>query len=676
MDRVNPKMGGDFETSIGGKAAKLGDRLANTSVGKMFDRFANWVDKRTAKWAEKNKVVNSLKYHSTSPEWGFAKMPAKGLFGFWATDAGQVLEEYLKPIGKNAQKLEQYALSQKEIDEFVKTLTGGKAERILAIQKKELELLGASQKSIESVYKKGGIEALQKYAQGLKVKDFGIFKGIKDFKEFKAIDHPDVALKIFENLAAKHPNWKISIWRNKTNGILGKISSHLFGRTISFTEYRNKALIATGKGGATRLGRFMSKSLGWIQEGATNRFGGGKVAVLLQAMIFADMAMATIKAPWKEKFQTAVERLVNDFSYFVALTLGILGMHKIGGFKFVGLKDAKDVARYDEALAKFNAKADAGLFKNKKAYKKALKLLNRNYLGEKNIKNPITKLLHKIGKFIDIGNRRVHNYKSNSKFNLNLLRKIKNGNIIGVPLRIWLAMGVAVPFIAKWATKSVHAIIGRPTHSVLDEDEEEPENTQASQQVQPAVQQTGAVSAAAAQTVVQYKAPQDYKSDTNLIKQAMSGKPAFQGSLNSPQDHPTVEDYKKLYQDSNYVKQTLNGQYPPAQGQQAVQNTTAAQINDGVQHPTAQEYQNYPDSNYVKMTLNGQYPPQGNVINNNTTTIVNGQQLNAELEPKRTYIPSPECKITNNVDPTAAEKALADADNAEKFINDTLSKMK
>lgn len=730
MDKVNPKMGGKFEESLGGKVASVGDRLSNTYLGKKFENFIGWFDRKTTAAAEKSQIVNSLKNHSTSPEWGFAKMPAKGLFGFWSADAEQVLQQYLKPIDTNVQKLEQYAIPQKEIDDFAKTLKGrSKLEQQLLIQEKELTAIGADAKVVnrlnsladraaksaleslkdapeyskllENATNAKRLEILQKYAQKLKLRDIGGFKTVAEFEKFKFIDHPERAIDIFENLAEKHPDWKVSIWRNKTSvpsnkviafigkvlkaiigenaagkvvKFLNKLNSHLLGRTVGFTEYRNKGLIAAGKGGASRLGRFMSKSLGWIQEGATNRFGGGKVAVLMQAFIFADMVMATIKAPWKEKFQTAAERLVNDFSYFVGLTIGLIGMHKIGGFKYAGLKDAAAVGKYRDALKALNAKNDAGLFASKKEWKQAVKELNKKMLGKENIKNPITKLLQKIGTFVNIGNERVHSYKSTAKWNLNWLRKIKNGNIIGVPLRIWLGMGVAVPFIAKWATKGVHAIIGRPTHSVLDEEEEEiaPEKAQPSQQAQPSVQTTGTTPVISSAPAPQYKSPQDYKSDTNLIKQAMSGKPAFQGALNTPQDHPTVEDYKKLYADSNYVKQTLNGQYPPSQAQNNAA-ATAGHNADGLQHPTAQEYQNYPDSNYVKMTLNGQYPPSGNTVNN--TTIVNGQQTNGELEPKRTYIPSPDSKVTNNVDLTAAEKALADADNAEKFINDTLSKM-
>ena len=688
MDKVNPKMGGKFEESLGGKVAHVGDRLSATRLGRKIDGFIDWFDTRTTKWAEKSKIINSLKYHSTSPEWKFAKTPAKGLYGFWSMDADQVLQEYLKPIGTNAQKLEQYAISQKDIDEFVKTLKDKTPDvKKLMIQEKELSALGVDAKVIERIngfadraaksalsgaegtpqyaellkqtQNSKRLQMLQKYAEKLKCRDFGEFKSVEDFRKFKFIDEPDKAVKIWTNLAEKHPKWKVSIWRNKTKGAFSKLRTHLFGRTVSFTEYRNKGLIATGKGGASRLGRFMSKAMGWIMEGATNRFGGGKLIVALQAFIFAEMVMATIKAPWGEKFKTGVERVVNDFTYFVGATLGIVGMHKIGGFKYLGLKDAAAIEKYRLEEKALNAKNDAGLFASKKDWKQAVKNLNQKYLGKENIKNPFARLLQKIGEIINIGNERIKPYKSTAKWNLNWLRKIKNGNLIGVPLRIWLVMGVVVPFLVKAATKGCHAIFGRPTHSILDEDAEEKEKdvAPASQQAQPTVKQSDTATAVAASAAAQQRSPQDYKSDTNLIKQAMSGKPTFQGALSTPQDHPTAQDYKTYYPNTNYVKMTLNGQYPPEGG------VAQQELNNG-----GQRYVPNPNSNV------GQ---NGTVVNNTTTTIVDGNgQTQATPEPHRTYIPSPDSKVKDNVDLTPAEKALADADNAEKFINDTLAKMK
>lgn len=45
----------------------------------------------------------------------------------------------------------------------------------------------------------------------------------------------------------------------------------------------------------------VGKSFAFFTEGTTNRFSGGKLAVAMQAMIFADMIINTIHAPKGEK---------------------------------------------------------------------------------------------------------------------------------------------------------------------------------------------------------------------------------------------------------------------------------------------------------------------------------------------------------------------------------------
>ena len=90
---------------------------------------------------------------------------------------------------------------------------------------------------------------------------------------------------------------------------MGKIKSHLFGRLASLSEYKNKYIATLGKGNKTTLGRALPKSLGWFMEGCTNRFAGGKLAVAMQAGIFADMLYQTIKAPKGEKIKTFGEKI-------------------------------------------------------------------------------------------------------------------------------------------------------------------------------------------------------------------------------------------------------------------------------------------------------------------------------------------------------------------------------
>ncbi len=598
MDRLNPKFAGEFQHSWLGKLGRWGDKISTKNpIGRKIEGFARWVDKQITKLSGKSKIVYSLKNHSTRPEWSFAKVPGAGVHGFLASDTEQVIEEFLKPIAyrqkrsiigiptslKNyVQKLENFGLKQAEIDAFAQSLKGKSfLDKALALQVKELELLGADAKVIASVQKKG-ITALQKLAEHLKIKKLG-FKNMKEFEALKGkfLDNPDKVIKMLDKMAKEHPNWKVSIWRGEGN-IFSKIKNHLFGRTVSFSEYRNKYLATTGKGAHTKLGRALQKAVGWITEGGTNRYAGGKLAVLMQAYIFGDMLYHSIKAPKGEKGKTLIERAVNDFTYFIAMSLGIMGMHKIGGFKYAGL-DIKGREAYREALKAFNEKVTNGFFTSKKSYKVARKALDKK-LGVKNIKNPITKLLHKIGKLINIGNERVLSYSSPKNWNLNWLRKIKNGNILGVPIRIIIPMMVVSPFLAKWTTKAVHKIFGKPTNSVLDEEKEA----------------------------------------------------------------------QKMAQADNKIN-------PPSPSAAKPTNTGAP-----VQKP--RNPQELSDTNLIKMALNGEKPI--------VRTYIPSPECGVPTAPARTYIPNPAGVVQKDPDTTAAERALADADMAEKFVNETLASLK
>lgn len=564
MDRFNRACEGSYEKSLLGKIGHWGDKgSTNTYLGRKFEGSIRWLDKKILELAGKSKIVNVLRNFSTRPEWSFAKTPGAGVHGFLATDTESIFKEFLEPITgcqtkgmlgiplgpkyNYYQALEQYGkMSQAEINQFVQSLNGKTFEqKALALQKKELELLGADAGIVSKIEGKTGIKGLEKFAKSLKVKKLG-FKSLREYNELagKYLDNPDKIIKVLNNA---DPNIKISIWRK--HGTWGKIKNNLFGRTISLTEYRNKYFATLGKGNHTSLGRFLPKSIAWISEGCTNRFCGGKLGVAMQAGIFADMLYHTIKAPKGEKGKTLAERFVNDFTYFIALTFGIMAMHKVGGFKYIGLvkklphkmaglkydglKNQKALDAYRKGLAEFNDKVRAGKLGNKKAYKFAERRLDV-LLGKKNIKNPIHKLLYKIGKFINMGNERKLAYRSASNVNINWLRKLANGNILGVPMRIIIPLMVISPFLAKLTTKTAHKIFGRPTNSVLDEDKE-PEET--APQNQSPVQEPNKIPeikpAQETQTPVR-KNPNEYASDTNLIKMHANGKTPE--SVNNPHE--------------------------------------------------------------------------------------------------------------------------------------------
>lgn len=574
MDKFNPLCRGEYKDSILGKIGGWGDKVSTeTRVGRGIENGLQWIDNKTTALAKKNKIVNALKNYSTRPEWSFAKTPGAGVHGFLATDTEQLFENFLNPLTNRQVKsplfgiplsaksnyyqgLEQYGnITQQEINNFVKSLKGKTfAEKTLALQKKELELLGANADIVAKIEGKTGLKGLEKLAKSLKVKKLG-FKSIREFNELKGkfLDNPDKIMKALENADKKI---KFSVWRGNDN-ILGKIKSHLIGRIATPQEYLNKYKAILGKGNTSRLGKFLPASLGWLTEGTTSRFAGGKLAVAMQSYFLADMLYHTIKAPKGEKTKTFAERFVNDFTYFMAMTFGIKAMHKVGGLKYLGIKDKAGIEAYRKGVEAFKAKHAAGLLKNKKAYKFAQKRLDV-LLGKQNVKGFFNKLFFKVGKLINLGNERIPAYKSTSKYNLNWLRKCANGNILGVPLRFAIPMLVISPFLAKLTTKTAHKIFGKPTNSVLDEDKE-PEEVKTAQQTQP---------------------------QNNNIPEG-----------NKPQQPPRNPNQ---YADSNLIKQRTNA----INGQQQVNNVNPQQAtpnatNPNVAQPTKENEEKEPVRTYI-----------------------------------------------------------------------------
>lgn len=470
MEGFTQKCSGAVGESNLDKMAAWGDKVQNkfmgTSLGGAVKKGHNGISKLWGKLTQKSKIAYSLANHSTRAEWNMARVTGEGLTGFFGMDVNGLFTDFMKPMSK-AQALEQYGYTQAQIDTFANSIKGlSKSDKALAFAKEELKALGADAKTIEAA-SRHGLKGYNAAARRLKTQWLG-FDSVKQFKKCSAnvIDNLENIYKAFGNA---NPKLSISIWRG--DGKLGKTQAHLFGRKVPISEMRNKLGACLGKLGNTKLGNIIPKASGYFIEGTTNRFAGGKIGILMQAAIFADMLIHTFKAPKGEKWKTFTERFTNDFAYFMAAPIAYAAMHKVGGLKYAGL-DKAGVENYRAALKAFNAKAKAGGFATKAEYKAAKKALKQMLRAD--VKNPITRIFKGIGRIINVGNETRAAYVSKSALNMNLLRKIPNflKNCVGVPMRFLIPMALITPVIAKAFTKVSHAIFGRPTHSVLDEDQE------------------------------------------------------------------------------------------------------------------------------------------------------------------------------------------------------------
>ena len=599
MDKFSKKCNGTYDESIlgkiTGKADKLSNQFTNSKlaksafgqwIGNAYNSISKYLDKVSSN--PKNRIMYALRNHKTAPECKLVKVPAAGLDGFLEADTRQVFEEFLKPA-QYGEQLKQYGKSQAEVNAFLDSVKGlSKQDKLLKLQEEELKYFGAKASDIAGKSQ----DELAKMLKELKITK-GL--GFDSVQHYEKVMQEDYALKhmdeILNALKKGDQNLKISIW--KKDGAFGKVFGHLLGRDVGISELVNKFELTLKTGAKTKFGKFVGKAFGYLTEGCTNRFAGGKLAVAMQAFIFADMLIHTFQAPKGEKGKTLAERFVNDFTYFLALPAGIWAMHKAGGLKYLGM--SKDqVKAYEQNLKLFKEGAASKLY-TKKGFKLRSKVLSRQLNA--GVKNPFLKLLKKAANILTVGLNQKPVYLSKDARNLNLLRKLGfwSKNALGYGIRFAIPMMLISPLVAKWTTKGTHAIFGRPTKSVLDEDEE----------------------------------PKDKTADT--AKQATDTKTKQPQTAN------------KTITDNNIVKQPTKN---------------------------ANDYKS--DTNLIKMKLNGQNNNQ-QTVNNNNNNNENKSGSNKEMEPVRTYIPSPIGMVQQAPNTTGLDTAFAQADQAEKYVQDVLS---
>ncbi|MBP7211709.1 hypothetical protein KBA27_02635, partial [bacterium] len=126
-------------------------------------------------------------------------------------------------------------------------------------------------------------------------------------------------------------------------------------------------------------------------------------------------------------------------------------------------------------------KAIGGRFKDKEAYKTALKDL-------KGTLNEGAKWYHKpfrlLGRIMSVGLEQIRPYVATegAKDSNKILETLKKGKFqfkqgAGYPMRFLTFAMVTSPFFAKIGAKISHVIFGKPKKSVLDEGKEEPKTT-------------------------------------------------------------------------------------------------------------------------------------------------------------------------------------------------------
>ena len=529
MDIFNKKCNLEYEKTPIGKFGALGDKFTSwikgskfgqSNLGKGIAKAYNSSVSAINKFLDRSAMVRAFRYTPSEPTNKMVVSQANGLLGWLAGDTEQIFEGFIQPA-KNAFELEQYGADKKFIENLKKAMKTPGANKEVLLREAEMKLLGIPQTDINKYIQNGkitDIDGLNKLLKNTKIGKLGFTP-----QEYEAVSKDfmknfDKVIKALEKAAKNNGDMFISRWRK--DGFGSKISNHLFGRKVGIRELYNKCLVTLGKQNpkhTSKLGKMMAKGLGLFMEGTTNRFAGGKFAVLMQAWIFGDMLINTLKAPKGEKGKTLAERFTNDFAYFICMPFGIQLMHKFGGLQYTGMTKAQ-VEQYRKDLAAFNKDVMEGRnLTQKGAYEGRVKTLRQTLRGGR--KNIFSKILGRAAEIMDVGLEQIRPYH-NKAVKPGIWGKIKDffshpkyylKNAAGYPIRLLLVLFIIMPALAKGATKIAHMIFGRPTHSVLD-DEEETSNEEEQKQLEELLKQIEASKQANAQPIV-------HNSPTNLLNQ-------------------------------------------------------------------------------------------------------------------------------------------------------------
>jgi len=472
----NKLMSKEYEETPFAKLGAFGDKVTDGYRNSKFaqSNFGKWLHKARTntkvffrdRVVGKNKVLSSIRDNPTIPEWSMPYTESKGLLGKHSIDMKQLLEGFIADPA-SADHLERVGYTKQEIAGFKQQMKGmAKKDRLAFLQKLECKKLDNC--SIA--------ELPNKRAQALGFKDAETLKGMLT----KIDDHGKEILD-----ALKNSKNGICFVQEAGEGFLGFLRKLLFKRKVTIKEEVNKYRLVLNEGTAkSKLGRILSKSGAWFMEGATNRFAGGKMVALMQAIFVAQAFSAAVNKGegFGDKVKTFIERFNELVSYIFSAALGVFGLYHVAGMKYAGM-NKEEVAKYREKIKEFNADVLNGKYDgNKKAYKEAWAKVEKLRFKDNKF---FTRMFQRLGGFLNTGNEQREVYRAaKGTMNLNWLRKFGHWTaktplsfiIRGLPV-----MMVIIPFIAKVTTKCSNAIFGKPKHSLLDEEKEEAEAKKAEQ---------------------------------------------------------------------------------------------------------------------------------------------------------------------------------------------------
>jgi len=649
VDKFSKACSGDYEKSLLGKAAKLGDNIENSKFvqSKEFQKVLGWGNdgvKKVNHFFRNSDVINAIKTTPSMPEWSIVKQEMFNQ-GQRLTEEFVRITDALHLNDDNAIKLKNLGLDKAEKD-FIKQKFGVKnvykAPQNEVVNTILLKRLGKSESEISSIIGMG--DGANQAVKNEILKELGISKdlleNIKKDGPAKYVDDVQAAVSKVKG--------KVKIGAGHYS-FLGPIQP--FERTIGCDELFNRFHSMTIGGGAkTSTGRFMSKFLQKLHRGFT--FGGGKLGVLLFVSPLLVETMVDVgKADKDQKVGTAAHGLMESVSWVFTFPIALKIMHSLAGAQYAGMGKDK-VELYRNKIAEFNAKAMGDDFKSLAEYKDARKILEAELKELKKVdgQNLLTKICRKLGSFVTMDLETIKSYR-NGTIAGNFTRKIPNffKNLGGVPMRLAIWGCISMGVLGAAITKATKMMFGNYYDRYKEEEYEAKKEEQKAflkEDLQKRLFETQARKLQAAQNPAV---------DSQFVQNEVQNQ--------IPENNQVAQEQK------------VNPFVAPQNEIKTSEQNLATPIKEQVVETPLVEQQNPQESQYIPNQDSVIKPNQTEKLDNYTYIPSSENVLNKDKKSQENkYIPSQVgVKFNKTFDNSGLQGALARADRAEKKALETLA---
>ena len=484
VDAFNKSCNKEYEKSILGKSAKLGDRIAQS---KMFDNkvvhsgegFLSGIWKKISGLGMKNSIVKAMVETPTKPE---NAMPKSEVLNTKA----RVVEKFKEALKEFKLVPSKYANDGKEIFEKINFGDFCTNEEIVEGLKKDFGVTNlrevANDKLVaRHMLKQTGfseekiVSALNDSNPVSKARELIIEKVFGSKKEMEKILHEE-GDKYFGKVV--DASKELSGLKIKNGKKLPFTNKSVLTSEYGFQEIFNRGWSISG-GAKTNAGKYMAKFTQWLHKGLT--FGGTKATILLWvAPIIARTLVNTHKAEKNEKVGTFMDGLIMATSWVFTFPLILKAIHAFGGAQYAGMGKEK-VEQVKKLINDFNAEVREGKFKSFKEWKNARKIAKDKIAELSKVKNQgfVTETIRKISKFTKSDLMKLERYQDRNilmNFVRNTPAKIKN--FAWSAGRFGVFMFIGMPFVDKIINKVAGALFGNHYDGMAEKENQEAKERQ------------------------------------------------------------------------------------------------------------------------------------------------------------------------------------------------------